>query len=45
MKFSTLAIAAATLNSGVSGFSVNQGRFAVRSVSSFVIALFSLHLL
>jgi len=34
MKFSTLAIAAATLNSGVSGFSVNQGRFAVRSATA-----------
>jgi len=29
-----LAIAAAALNSGVSGFSVNQGRFAVRSATA-----------
>ena len=33
MKFSMFAIAAAALSSGVSGFAVNQGRFAVRSVS------------
>ena len=33
MKFSMLAIAATALSSGVSGFAVNQGRFAVRSVS------------